>query len=240
MSEGGFTRALMAPELPVPEGLVAPGGRPAGARFDVYRNNVIVSLTDALGVAFPAVRRLVGPVFFAAMAREFLRAHPPRSPRLALWGAALPGWLEDFPPVAKLGYLPDVARLEQALREAYHAADASPIAPERLGALPPERLMRTRLHLAPAARALASAWPALSIWRGETPAMRAEEMLVARPGFDPVALSLPEGGAAFVDRLSEGLPLGRALAPVPRGFDLAAVLGALISGQAITDLTEAT
>ncbi len=238
MIGGAFRDALLNPDLPVPDGLTAPGGRPAGARFDVYRNNVTVSLTDALAAAFPVVNRLVGDAFFAAMAREFLRAHPPRSPRLALWGDALPGWLGSFPPVAKLGYLPDVARIEQALREAYHAADATPLPPERLAELPPERLMQSRLTLAPAARALRSDWPALTIWRGEKPEMRPEEILIARRGFDSLALPLPEGAAAVIDGLRHGATLGEALKQTPRGFDLTALLTALISGQAIIGLEE--
>jgi hypothetical protein len=53
-----------------------PAGRPAGARFDVYRNR------EALVTGFPVVHALVGDAFFRAMAGVFLRAHPPTSPIL--------------------------------------------------------------------------------------------------------------------------------------------------------------
>ena len=55
-----FARALLDPGQDRPAGLTGPGGAPAGRRFDVYRNNVAVSLTEALGQGFPVVKRLVG------------------------------------------------------------------------------------------------------------------------------------------------------------------------------------
>jgi hypothetical protein len=68
MTEAVFRAALFDPAAPVPAGLTGPDGRPAGARFDVYRNNVVAGLTAALETGFPTVRALVGEVFFAAMA----------------------------------------------------------------------------------------------------------------------------------------------------------------------------
>lgn len=238
--QAAFQAALFAPEAPVPEGLIGPGGRPAGKRFDVYRNNVVVSLTGALAEAFPVVAKLVGPRFFTALAGEFLRAHPPRDPRLACWGDAFPGFLEGFAPAQKLPYLPDTARLEQALRESYHAADAPPLPADALQALPPEALPETRLRLTPATRVVASPWPIHGIWAfnmlgGPQPGAAGECVLITRPAFDPEMQILPAGGAVFVAALREA-PLGAALDAAPEGFDSAAALAALIKGGAIAKL----
>src|SRR6516165_11874225 len=78
----GFASALLDPELPVPTGLVGPDGEPDPKRFAVYRNNVVVSLIEALEDAFPAVRRIVGADFFRAMARAHVMEEPPCSPIL--------------------------------------------------------------------------------------------------------------------------------------------------------------
>ncbi|MCB2109905.1 MAG: putative DNA-binding domain-containing protein [Defluviimonas sp.] len=242
MSQREFRNALLSPDLPPPPGLTGPDGRPAGRRFEVYRNNVAVSLTDALRLGFPVVRTLLGDDFFTALAHEFLRAHPPVSPILMLYGAALPDFLAGFGPVAHLGYLPDVARLELALREAYHAADAAAVAPEALQALSPGALMAARLGLAPAVRLLRSRWPVLAIWSANvhgTEAPRSatgEDVLVVRPGYDPEPLLLAPGAAAFIAALQDGLTVGAAI-EAAGPFDLTATFGCLLQGGAITTIS---
>lgn len=242
--QSDFTAALFDAARPVPEGLLDPEGRPAGKRFDVYRNNVTVSLTEALETGFPVLRKLLGEANFKGLAGMFLRRHPPASPLLMRYGAEMPGFLEALPQLAHLPYLSDVARLELALRESYHAADAAPADPSELAALPPERLPDARLGLAPAVRVLSSRWPVHGIWRRNTdpdapkPDMRPEDVLVARPGFDPVPVLLPRGGATFIRALGTGRTVAEALELTGGhpGFDLTATLSALLSGAAITRL----
>ncbi len=238
VSQAQFRAALLDPAAAVPGGLTDPAGRPAGRRFAVYRNNVAVALTEALETGFPVVRRIVGVEFFRALAGAFLRAHPPTSPVLMGYGAELPGFLAAFPPVRHLGYLPDVARLELAVRESYHAADMPPIGPDALA--PGADLMAARVTLAPALRLVRSAWPLHGIWRANTetgapqPGQTAEDVLVTRPDFDPVVARLPEGGAAFVAALVRGRPLAEAAAAPGAGFDPGPTLGLLLSGGAVT------
>ncbi|WP_212524032.1 DNA-binding domain-containing protein [Actibacterium sp. MT2.3-13A] len=242
MRQPGFTEALLDPARAVPAGLTDPQGRPAGKRFDVYRNNVAASLTAALETAFPVLRALLGAEFFRRMAGIYLRQHPPTLPLLMFYGAEMPAFLAHFPPVQDLGYLPDVARLELALRHSYHAADAAPVDPAALEAIAPERLMRARLRLAPALRLVRSDWPVVTLWQmhqpggGAPPEMRAEDALLTRPGFDPAISPLPPGGAAFLLALQRGETFGAALGHAEaesHNFDLGAVLGLLLKGEAI-------
>jgi hypothetical protein len=244
VDQSTFRAAILDPALAVPDGLLDPAGRAAGKRFDVYRNNVVVSLSRALADAFPVIRKLLGENNFNILAGHFVRQHPPTSPLIALYGAALPGFLETFAPVQNLGYLPDVARLELAVRESYHAADAPPIDPAALQALDPQHLPMARLGLAPTVRLIASDWPIVSIWRfnmaeGSKPVMAAETALVTRPAFDPEIALLSPAGGKFVATLASGRPLGDAVdaaARVDDGFDLAETLGALLAGGAITSI----
>lgn len=240
-----FTATILDPARAVPNGLTDPEGRPAGKRFDVYRNNVVVSLTEALITAFPIVHKLVGDRFFRSLAGVYVRAHPPTSPLMMFYGEAMPAFLAGFEPAAHLGYLPDVARLELAQRRAYHAADAAPIDPTALQELPPDRLMGARLVLAPAVQVVRSDWPIHAIWRFNTqenapkPAMQAEDVLITRPEFDPVTSLLPPGGASFLDGLGAGDSFADALNKATE-IDLAAMLGLLLSGGAIIKISEGT
>jgi len=142
-----FAAALLNPSAPLPAGLIDPMGRPAPRRFDVYRNNVTLGLIRVLQAGFPATRTLVGEDFFAAMAREFLRAHPPKTRMMMLYGDEFAGFIAGFAPAAALGYLPDVARLEQAIRQSYHAGDAAPMDAAVFAGMNEGRLMALRFPL---------------------------------------------------------------------------------------------
>jgi hypothetical protein len=234
MSQRAFAAALLDPEAEVPAGVLDPEGRPAPKRFSVYRNNVASSLTRALEAAFPTVKKLVGDEFFAAMAGVFLRAHPPRSRMLMLYGEGMPEFLEAFPPVQHLSYLPDVARVDQAMRESYHAADSQRL----IG----EDVARLRLQLAPSLRLVRSRWPVVSIWAanhegGPSPQPKAEDALILRPEFDPRPQALPLGGATFIAGLQQGQRLGEALEASGGALDLPAVLALMIQGRAITGVS---
>ena len=244
MTHSAFAAALLNPDLPVPDGLVDAQGRPAGRRFSVYRNNVAGSLTEGLEQSFPVLKKLLGEDYFKAMAGVFLREHPPRSRLMMFYGADMPAFLEGFPPLAHLPYLADVARLEQALREAYHAADAPPVSTERLGALSPDAFLTARLHLAPALRLVASRFPIWSIWRANTqseapaPVMRAEAVVILRPEFDAMPHLLPVGGLAFLEALIAGKTVETALELAGEDFDVGATLALLIGGGGIVGLSE--
>jgi hypothetical protein len=244
MTQSTFHKALLNPDLPVPEGLIDSAGNPAGRRFSVYRNNVTSSLTQVLQTGFPVLQKLLGEEYFKALAVLFLRENPPDSRIMMLYGAAMPGFLARFPPLAHLPYLPDVARLEQALRMSYHAADSTAIDPARLGALQPDAFMAVRFRLAPTLHLIASSYPIFSIWaansRDDAPAphMRPEAALITRPEYDPAPHLLPVGGAAFLTALIAGQSVAEALATAPDEFDIGNVLTLLIQGGAIIDLIE--
>jgi hypothetical protein len=137
----------------------------AGRRLQIYRNNLFEGLTAALEAVFPVVAQLVGAGFFRQLARDYVVAHPSRSGNLHEFGRDLPAAIAQLPSLAGLPYLADVAALEWACHEVYHEADHVPLAPDRLAAVSPAQQMRLRLHLAPAARFVASRYPVLRIWQ---------------------------------------------------------------------------
>lgn len=236
-----FGAALLDPGRPVPPGLVGPEGAPSALRFGVYRNNVMVGLVEALRANFPAVARLVGEPFFTVMARDFARAAPPAAPMMHDYGADFPAFVATFGPASGIGYLADVARIERAVTEAYHAAEADALDPAALAAIPPHRAGELRPRVHPSLRVVRSRHPALTIWRMNTGDGRpgpvdlgagGEDALVVRPAAGVELRAMPPGGFEFVDALAMGSSLATAAAAALRAdarFDLAGNLGELIA-----------
>ncbi len=70
--EALFAAALLDAKRPIPQGITAPNAAVPTRRFAVHRNNVVAGLVKALQTRFPAVEKIVGEEFFAAMARAFV------------------------------------------------------------------------------------------------------------------------------------------------------------------------
>lgn len=244
-----FAAALLDATQPIPQALRTWNGSDPARRFAVYRNNVVVSLVDALADGFPVTAQLVGDEFFSAMAREFVRCNPPASPMLFEYGANFGAFIRNFAPAATVPYLGDVARLEHAITQSLHAADAQPIDPDAFRPLlaEPERLPALRFHLHPALGVVRCRYAAASIWAAHqgTGALEAvewsagEDVLVMRPDSEPELRILPPGGADFILALARKLPLGAAMglamSKTP-AFDPQSGFGLLVSAGIVTEI----
>ena len=244
-----FAQALRFPAREPPIGCIGPDGLRDTQRFTVYRNNVFAGLIEALAQSYPAVRRLLGAECFEETARRYAIVHLPRSPVLLEYGEGFARFLERFAPLRALAYLPDVARIERAWLEAYHAAEAPRLDPAALARIPAGRAADVCLTLHPSVRLVRSRCAALTIWRlnvtgGSEPEAgpvaleaRGEDALLARPEADVEVIALAPGAAEFLVSLAAGRTLGdateRAQAVHP-AFDLTEHLTALLGGGWVT------
>lgn len=242
-----FAPALLDPARSTPSVVTGPKGKAAGRRYDVYRNNVMVSLIEALAAIYPAVKRITGLDFFRAMARSHVRSSPPTSPLLFEYGRAFPDFVARYEHAQTMPWLADVARIERAWLDAYHARDAAPLLPAQLSRIVQERLADVVFVPHPAARIVRSQYSAATIFaahRDDAPVRRIdastpEDALITRPEFDVVVRHLPPGGADFAACLMSGQPLGEAATAAldaSDGFDIAANIAGLIEAGAFTSL----
>ena len=245
--EALFAAALLDAKQPVPQGITAPNAAVPTRRFAVHRNNVVAGLVRALQTRFPAVEKIVGEEFFAAMARAFVVEQPPCTPLLATYGDEFAAFIAAFEPAHEIAYLADVARLEAARTRAYHAADAIPLDAGQFAALDPYAVGSMRFGLHPSTEIVRSPHPIVTIWAmnsGEQDVAPienwcGEDALVFRPYLDVEVRALSPGGAAFLLALAGGRPFGEAteaaLADYP-DFDLARNLAALIGLGLVRDI----
>lgn len=245
--QGDFARALRERDRPIPPGLTCRTGVRPERGFAIHRNNVVASLIAALASRFPATERIVGPPFFAGLARAFVDRHPPRSPILLWYGEELADFVETFEPAAGLPYLADVVRLEAARGRACHAADGPVLAPETLAAMRPDRLPGLSFVVHPAASIIRSDHPIVTIWAMNTDGSEprpivpwiGEDALLTRPEAHVLVHRLPPGGGAFLEALASGAPLGdaaeTALSDAP-AFDLATNLALMLQSGVVTSI----
>ena len=241
--------ALRQPGEPVPDAVGKTDGAPSLKRFNVYRNNVAVSLHTALAATYRVVKTLVGEDFFAVMARTYVADHLPSSPVLLGYGCDFPGFIETFEPARRLPYLADVARVEWSINESYHAADARPVTIDALSTLDPDALERVRFVFHPSLRLIRSDWPVLSIWHAhqqDDPAVhlsglaqaRVERGFLVRPALEVQATRLPGDGFQLLAALCDGGTLAEAAGALPKAAhaDLSAMLTTIFAAGAVIDL----
>lgn len=163
------------------------GAIPVSGRLAIYRNNISLTLADALAETYRAVAALVGEDYFARLAQGYIAAHPAYSANLNDYGEAFAAFLSAHPVARSLPYLPDMARFEWAWQRSFFAPEAPPADLPALHRLDDAALLASRLGLCPSLHWLQPDYPVSEIWhfcireqgRGEPPAAAADTHTLA-------------------------------------------------------------
>jgi Putative DNA-binding domain len=191
-------------------------------RLSIYRNTSRATLTKALRLNFPAVERIVGEEFFAAVADRFITQKPPHAAWLDLYGESFPDFLKSFEPAATLVYLPDVARLEWRVSRALHAVEVQALEYSKLLNIDPSAQARLCFAAHPSVSFLSSPYPVDEIWRAvlarDNTAMKAIDLasgpirlLIERRSGEVEIKRLDQPRWTFAEALLTGEPLAAAL-----------------------------
>jgi hypothetical protein len=209
-----FASALLNPAMPVPKDVKGT----ADKRYAIYRNNVTVGLVRAMEANFPAIRKLLGAEYFVGLAREFVQAHPPRSPLMFFYGDGFADFLQLQDDLVEYPYLADVARLEQKWRLSYHEQDAPCLSSDEIAGLNETQLSDLRLTSHPAFALLESPYAVHAIFKAnrrdddlEISSLNTPEyVVITRPQFNVETQTVSKGTYVFLSLLSEGQSLGEA------------------------------
>jgi hypothetical protein len=229
----------------------------AERRFAAYRRNVTGNWRSALASTYPVLAQLLGAQRFRELADQYIATYPSGSGDLNAYGGELASLLDASTLREALPYLPDIARLEWALLQAYGAADAADFDLAALAGVPAEAQAALRLHVWPAALLIASPWPLADIWQAHQLATNERDVALAgidtAPSSEPrfalvgrsegsvFAVSLNAGEAAFLHALQAAQPLAEAIATAlaaDNHFNPGATLQRLIALHTLTGFQE--
>jgi hypothetical protein len=131
-------------------------GMTPAERVEVYREQYRLRHLKNLADDYPTLAWAIGGAeAFAALATEYLVAHPPRTWDLQRLGADMPRFVESHTKWRSSARACDAARLDWAFMEIFDAPDAPPFDTSVLASTPEDRWPEARIELLPALRLVA-------------------------------------------------------------------------------------
>ncbi len=208
-----FQQAVLRATIP---GELFATGEPhqLGGGYDLYVQAYRARLAAALRDNFPVLHRALGDDAFATLAQAYIDCHPSPFRSIRWFGHALAdflaGTVERLPHPA----LVDLARMDWAIRAAFDAADAVPLALSDLASLQPEDWPTLRLQPTPSLQVLHLSWSIEPIWKAlnddadattEEPQALPHALLIWRPALDCRWRSADAGEAAALTALTQAV-----------------------------------
>ncbi len=185
----GATAANTAAQL----GLRLPPAIEAEERLAIYRDGYPARVLEALEESYPAVANILGDGSFANLTRRYLATISLASCDLNNAGQRLPSYLAHDSLSENLAFLADLARLEWAVRCAFHAHDTQPISATAFAAWNMNDWERAVFSFQPSAAVVSSPWPIYTLWQSRDDDRtaididlrdRPQAVLVYRRGYD--------------------------------------------------------
>ncbi len=245
-----FAEALLDPDKNIPEGVIGPDKQPAPKRFSVYRNNVALSLREALEQTYPGVRKIVGTENFDILASVYFTRHPPQTPMMQAYGEMFPEFLRDFEPLQHSPFLVDLALVEKYWIDAYHASDKSVLDAAELGKIDAEQLIHTRFSPHPSSAVISSHYQLHDLFlsrdeEGECEvsyekADSAQAVLITRPLLNVLVNKLGPAETEFFNMIINNATLGESVEramELDTDFDVSAVIALMLSTGTMCDLS---
>jgi len=229
-------RAKRLEDLLLPSSLMT-----ARERLDVYASSYFLRLRDVMKSDFPGLAHALGDDGFDAAMREYVTRHPPDSFTLNRYGAGIEPFLAKECTVKAVArrrpFLVELARLERAVEEVFHAPRRESVDAKRLKSIPAERWNRAIFVPIPAFRLLAFRWPVnrylQAVYEEKSPKLPAREanwLVVYRKEWKSWRARLDREQFELLAALAKRVTLGAALAKLlakRRGRRREALLAAL-------------
>jgi hypothetical protein len=130
----------------------------ASERIGIYANAYFYRLLECIAEDFPATLAVLGADNFGGLVKEYLREHPPTEPSLLYAGLYLADFLNDHRFAERWPFVADLAKLERAVLDVFHATNAPALSLETLRPVPSEEWPALKLRTHPAVEIVHSEW----------------------------------------------------------------------------------
>jgi hypothetical protein len=192
--QAAFQDHLLNGSTGISQAVLANAGLDVARRLNIYHHAYRARLVEALRDSYGHTASYLGDEQFDAVARAYLAAHPSLDPNLRWFGVNFSEWAAAEH--AADPELSELAALDWALRRAFDASDATPLALSDLARVPPEAWAHIGFVFHPTCARLVLRHNTLAIWHAldQDAAPPAAEPLAPRA---PAALSQPRRPRSF-------------------------------------------
>ena len=216
-------KSKIQPLNPSPHPLPSGEGKGEGIvqgeeRLAVYANGYLARIAESLKEVYEAVHHVLGSEKFLELCEGYARRFPSRNYNLNYAGRHFPKFLETGPFSQTYPFLPDLARLEWLIWEAFHAFDETPAQVSPIHDVSPEDWGHCRIRFQPSVSLLDSKWTLLPLWLGrheiqtetsQEKLARPEHLLIGRKKDQVRCEPLDENQYKLVAGLLAGKTLGK-------------------------------
>ncbi|HEY6419723.1 MAG TPA: putative DNA-binding domain-containing protein [Candidatus Binataceae bacterium] len=134
-------------------------------RVDIYADAYFYRLLDAAKEDFPATLKVFGESGFHNLLTGYLIDYPPTEPSIFYAHRFLADFVRSHPIRGKAPYVADLAALERALVEVFHAAEAPALDAAAMRAIAPAKWPALRMRTHPAVMILSLQWRVADVLR---------------------------------------------------------------------------
>lgn len=212
-----FQHGLLSDDDRVLSDIVDSPRETRGVLFEVYRNAYCARLVEIVQHDYEQLSAWLGDAAFEVMARSYVASNPSHYPNARWYSQALPAFLRTEQPWSDAIELSDLAELEQALNNAFDAADGPALQLEALAKIPPASWSELRFRVHPSAARIELRTNATAIWTAlrdqlEPPAAARSaapvHVLVWRQDLAAKFRQITEEEAMVWDEAAAGVPFG--------------------------------
>lgn len=194
VSPNGVEEGLAAKKIRLPglDAVIAGGPRLSSrARLEIYANAYFYRILEILKEEFSATLRITGDIQFHNLVTGYLIEYPPTEPSVYYAGQHFPRYLCDSARGStvedRIRFVGELALLERAILEVFHAADASPLEPASMRSIAPHEWPALMVRAHPTLRLTDLQWEIAPLLRAiqegaswQPPAARHNTVLVWR------------------------------------------------------------